>query len=462
MGLLPPELLHLIFSYLSPYEARALRLCCKTFADIGACWGFKKISFYLCRADFQKLYRVAHHPIISQNVTLLVYHAANLEEPAKTLSQYREKTKSIVYRYQVEACDENWLPQHVLLNEDPRDCIYYDRDPISPEDIAENYAHYVKAVEEQRRILSTREDFVLLKEVIPRLKQLRTVLVSNDDWHSVPRGCSPFDRFFVYSLLSHEPHGARQTEAVLHGLKGSGVALNSFVAGTLDVSLINRSFFQNIVEACPSLETIDLVFDTIDANAPLLAENTANVIRARDRAETGVIVKFLKAIPSLVEMSIGFTMASESPLRYPANLSHIVADGFKWKQLRCVHLLAIESERQELMRFFDLHKETLRDVELRDCRLNTTSWTRLLREMKDTLTLDDICVTGLVFGRVESEDDYPEGSPTFIADLDIEERWWLGDPDNDPGPCLAKDLTSWFLHDKPYPLTNWQIRVWET
>ncbi|KAI5925345.1 hypothetical protein F4810DRAFT_75279 [Camillea tinctor] len=458
MGLLPPELLHLIFSYLDASEARATRLCCKTFADVGACWGFKKISFYLCREDFKKLYKVAQHPIISQNVTMLVYHAANLEEPAKTLDEYIEKTKSIVYRYQVEACDENWLPQHVLLNENPRDCISYDRDPISPEDIAENYAQYIKAVEEQRRILSTREDFVLLKEVIPRLKQLRTVLVSNDDWHSVPRGCSPFDRFFVYSLLSQEPHGDRQTEAMLHGLKGSGVALDSFVAGTLDVGLINQPFFDNIVEACPRLENIDLVFDTIDANAPLLAENTANIIRARDEVETGVIAKFLKAIPNLVKISIGFTMASEIPLLYPGNLSHIIADDFKWKQLRSVQLLAIETERQELMAFFNLHKDTLRNVELRDCRLIATSWTRLLREMKDKLTLDDICVTGLIYGRVESGEDYPLVSQHFAGD--IEERWWLGDPDNELGPCLAKDLTSWYLHDGPYPLTNWQIRAW--
>ncbi|KAI1503773.1 hypothetical protein F5X99DRAFT_417045 [Biscogniauxia marginata] len=457
---LPPELVHQIFSHLSPSDARSLRLCCKALANIGAHWGFRTISFYLCRADFKKLYEVAHHPIIRNHVKSLVYHAANLEEPVKTLDEYIEETKSSFSRRRVESCAENWLPAGVLLKEHPQNCTAYDLDPISPADISENYAQYVRAMEEQRRILSTKQDFILLKEVIPKLTQLQTIFISNDGWQSIPHDSSPFDPFFVCSGSSHQPHGARQTAAVLHGLKDSGVALASFGAGTIDVSLVNQSFLDEILEACNGLKSIDLIFDTIDIEAPMLALNTTAIVdRARHQTETGIIAEFLKAIPSLTDISIGFTMASEMPLRYPSTLSNIITDGFKWKNLRRIRLFAIESERQDLMAFFELHKETLRSVELRDCRLITTSWTRLLRQMKNMLRLDHISLTDLIYGMVESEEDYPPALPPPDAGS-TRECWWLGDPSIESGPCLANDLASWYLHDGPFPLGHWQIRSW--
>ncbi|KAI0002799.1 hypothetical protein F4779DRAFT_602821 [Xylariaceae sp. FL0662B] len=454
MDRVPPEVLHLICSYFSPSEARSLRLCCKTFADIGACYGFGTITFYLCRADFKKLHAIAQHPIISKHVKSLIYNAAMLEEPAKTLEQYIDKTRSVVYRRQVEMCDKNWLPDSALLQE-PYD--RYSCAPISAGDIQENYSHYMSMIRDQRRILSTKQDFLLLKEAIPKLTNLQSIMLTNGDWYLDPTNIpSPFDAFFCYSLYSHEPHGVRQMEAIFHGLADSGIQLHSLYAGTLDICLIRPTFFDQILATCSHLKSIDLAFDTIDPEVTLGADETRLIVAARESTDTGIIATFLRKLPDLVKLSIGFTAAEDMGMTYPASLSNIISPGFKWRQLHHLSLAAVETERHELLAFFILHQPTLKTVFMRDCRLISTSWTRLLKQMKWILKLKDIRLSGRIQGKVEVEDDY--SVPTVVGET--EECWWLGDPEIDHEPVLPAKLSAWFLHDdEPYPLTHYQMHI---
>ncbi|CAJ2513150.1 Uu.00g012690.m01.CDS01 [Anthostomella pinea] len=461
--LFPPEVLHLIFSHLPSSEARSVRRCSKTFADIGAYHGFKKISLFLCRADFMKLGAVADHPIISKSVKTLVYNAANLMEPALTLGEYIERTSSPAFRPQVEITEPNWLPETALLKERLRTfafSTFSERERISAEDIAENYAQYLKAVHEQRRILATKEDFVLFKDTLPKLTTLRSIVVFNHAWYTgdtTPK--SPFDAFFCYSLISHEPHGARQTEAILHGIRDSGIELDHFKAGVLDLGLIGRPFFDGIRESCRKLRRINLVFDVVDPVFDDGPEDTGRYVRrAREKVDTGVIAHFLKSIPSLSEIYIGFSMSKGSVTMragYPADLPRVLVPGFRWHELQRIGLVGIETERQDMMAFFELHKDTLRSVTLRNCQLISTSWTRLFRQMKNSLKLEDFHVSGKLRGLPEAEEDYPG------EDIDINDEgpgasnewFWLGDLATEKD-SLARDLSSWFLRDSAYPLTQ--------
>ncbi|RYP58031.1 hypothetical protein DL769_009145 [Monosporascus sp. CRB-8-3] len=452
---LPPEVLHLICSYLSPSEARRIRFCCKALADVGAAYGFEEIAFYLWKADFDKLRAVARHPTISRHVKTLIYMAANLNEQPISLEEYIEYTTRGAYRQNVERCNPNWLPDTVPKVES---CDLH-QVPLSVEEVQENYRHYVMAIEEQRQMLSTGEDFDVLREVFSRLPSLRSVVMENDssffpEFYREEK--SPFNVFFDYSMQPLEPEGVRQMDAIMHGLAGSGIHLEVLTAGYLHLSLIDKCFFDKILAHCGGLKSINLMFSTADTDVTIHEDDTKYIAMARPLTAKGVIASFLSAMPQLNSFSIGFQTSLSNRLFYPAAFRDIVRPGFKWHHLRKVHLVAIKSDRQEMLDFFQLHRDTLRSVYLRDIRLVKTSWTRLLRQMKEILRLDDIRLCSWLHGKVEDKNDYER--PARGETRAKFENWWLGDPEIDRNRCLSEDLTDWFLGDRPYPLTHPRTR----
>ena len=471
MERLPPEILDLIYSNLDALDARSSRVCCKTLADVGARHGFRQITFFLCRQDFQRLRDIARHEIIRRQVRFLVYIADNLPDNQKSLVQYINKTKNYIYRRRVEASANNLLPPQALLTGPPRDPGgSIKTEPIDARHIQANYRRYVAACAEQREILSTREDFAVLREVLPRLTNVREISMRNAGWEIDGNDYgSPFSAFFEYSMCSLAPHGVRQMEAVLHGLEGSGLQLNKLSAGSLDLELISKSFFEKVVRSCgEGLERIQLCFDTADADARAYEDDTSEIVKARARTETGVVAKFLKQLPNLTELSMEFTASSMHETLYPAALCNIISPGFRWHHLRQLSLAAIEAERTELLAVLQLHRETLRYLCIQDCRLITTSWTRLFRQMKDILELEDIYVHGALKGRIEDKEDYPSiddagaseaGDGEAVSDVDDDvENWWLGDPDWEPDYSLSHGIADWFLRGKAYPLVRPRMR----
>ncbi|RYO88819.1 hypothetical protein DL766_010250 [Monosporascus sp. MC13-8B] len=416
--------------------SRKIRFCCKALADVGAAYGFEEIAFYLWKADFKKLRAIARHPTIRRHVKTLIYMAANLNEQPISLEEYIEYTTRGTYRQKVERCNPNWLPDAVPKVESWA----LDQVPLSVEDVRENYRHYVMAIEEQRQMLSGREDFDVLREVFPRLPSLRSIVMENHCsvfpvFYREEK--SAFNVFFDYSMQPLDPEGVRQMDAIMHGLAGSDIHFEVLTAGYLHLSLIDKRFFDEIIAHCGGLKSIDLMFSSADTDATIYDDETKYIAMARQFTAKGVMASFLSAMPQLNSFSIGSQTSLSNRLFYPAAFRDI-------------------SERQEMLDFFELHKDTLRSVYLRDIRLGKTSWTRLLRRMKENLRLDDIRICSWLHGKVEDKNDYER--PARGETRAKFENWWLGDPEIDRNRWLSEDLTDWFLGDRPYPLTHPRTR----
>ncbi|KAI1073891.1 hypothetical protein F5B20DRAFT_596801 [Whalleya microplaca] len=299
---------------------------------------------------------------------------------------------------------------------------------ISIDDIQERYNHYMRKVEEQRHILSTKEDFTLLGETISKLINLQSVELSTKFWF--------------------EERSVRQTEALLQRLTCSGIKLHSFVVSGLDVFHVEPTFFDQIILACNCLTSIDLQFDT----CKVLEPKEGAIIRAINKtpANTGILAAFLQSFPSLVRLSVGTTYTGPDKPGL-TSLSHVVSPSFKWQFLRHFGLKGIQIERHELLNFFKLHQATLKSISMDNCALGSTSWTRLFRQMKGLLKLEDICISGNTCGWVEAESDYAE--PVVVGES--RENWSLGYPEAEKESFLTTQLSAWFLNDKtPYPLKH--------
>ncbi len=273
-------------------------------------------------------------------------------------------------------------------------------------------------------------------------------------------------------------------DAILQSLVASGVQLALLGAGYLDLSLINRRFFDRILVSCNRLKTIELMFGdpgaVIEEGWHGLVDSTKFDVMTQRLTKKGTVSSFLGALPDISSISISFCTLHNDPFVFPAAFHNIMSGGVRWHQLRNIQLAGIEVEQQDMLDFLELHRDTLRTVRLCNVRLLSTSGTRLMRRMKEIPRLDDVLIWGWLYGKIEDMGDYDK--PTEGNTLTDHEAWWLGDPQDiervvacgsgDPwervaqglfptirkGYCLANDLAKWFLEDGPYPLTHPKMR----
>ncbi|KAI1386789.1 uncharacterized protein F4822DRAFT_326469 [Hypoxylon trugodes] len=323
---LPCEIFLIACSYLSPQEARSLRLCSKIFANIGACRGFEQITFFLYGPDLEKLHDITNHPIISKNVKTIVYEAAILEDEFLSFEQYREKSRNFYLHNRVKNVKKNWIPD-----------IAFRKAPIDSEYIQENYLEYKRIFTQQALILEQNLDFEHLKAAIPKLRGLREIEINN----ARPLRRSPFDAFFARINWSYPEMARRQVEAVMHGLKNSGIQLHTLRGLKLESCLINPQTLDIMAIACGRLKSINLeflgkdtyIFGYISIPGELRASTQDSALR-----------KFFSRLPNLEVLDLKF-IESLMLMKYPVRLYDVITPGFVWANLREICLHFIESER---------------------------------------------------------------------------------------------------------------------
>ncbi|KAI1137822.1 hypothetical protein F5Y05DRAFT_386496 [Hypoxylon sp. FL0543] len=450
---LPAEIFVKVCSHLTPSEGRGLRLCCKELAFKGAHHCFQEIVFHLYRPDFDRLRALANHPIIGKNIKSLYYEAASIIDhgtdpyldvvdprnpefdPYLDLDTYLWRSENPSFRRRVKRSKENWLPNGA-----------FDHNPIRDQDIAENYHQYKLAVDQQMQILWNREDFALFEEIIPRLTGLKKITVNQGP----PEHRSPYDCFFK-AIGSHT--GPKQLRSVIHGLRGTNIQLHGLCSKSLPVTLINAPLFNQIAMCCKELRSISLNIPGEDLSDWDTGENQILYRDTRRIIDTQIIPECLKGLSKLEVISVTFGVqeARHLPNRYPGSLRGLIPLGYLWRSLRQVELAFVETERHDLCNLFEMHERTMKVIRLHCCKLTSTSWLRLLHQMKRRLRLSDVCISGRVVGQFEAGED-SNGYLPANNDDDVQ-NWWLGNPETmTPGPSLTADLTAWFLHNAPCPL----------
>ncbi|KAI1470935.1 uncharacterized protein F4812DRAFT_469396 [Daldinia caldariorum] len=440
---LPPELLYVVFSFMSASEARSLRLVCSEFADIGAWHGFRMLIIHIYEPDFSMLCHFARHPAISKSVQELVYVCHKLPRPKRSndpyisLKEYVSNTTNNELRERVLACKTNWLPDDAA-----------ERDPMSKQDVEENYRRYKCAVKYQQYILSTKEDYRLFKEVIPKFTNLKSIFVCTDFltcW-------SPFKQFFVHIRDSLWPQCHRPMEVIMNGLKESGTQIRSLTCARADARSFRKNFINRIRTVYEGLETMHFWFESKGDILPIFYPEAQGMHFPGTQQRT--ISKLLEALPTLKNLGLFFTQPAYRHAGY-AEFNNIVTPRFKWENLGMVYLHQVKADINDLLDFFQLHQLTLKYIALSHCSLSTSSWARLLREMKKAMKLDRIRLSKLLFGDSEAVGNLSD--PTAVL-TDQRECWDFGaNYEEHHQTQFLSDINEWFVHDGPCPLTPERI-----
>ncbi|EMR72408.1 hypothetical protein UCREL1_545 [Eutypa lata UCREL1] len=392
-----PEILHIVCSFLRVDDVLSFRLVGRSFADIGAAYMLPEVTFYMHDEELRRLREISLHPVFSRHVCSLTYFAHALDSPKVTFREFvRDHRRELRWNRRLR------------------------RRNLSTPQLMVEYRKYEEAADRQAAIMTAQTDIDVLKEFYEgRIRKKRPKPLDN-----IMRGRN------LYSL---NPEGARPLEALMSANAEAQCDIRSFRAGSL-----NWRFFRHraadlarLFRPLAHLTRIELNINVDPADER--ARESDSAARCRRVLGRGVLREILRSMPALQSLCVELVSWDGDDLDRGAALRDVVEPGFRWPQLRELVIGGVDCERQDIMDVLELHKDTLRHLCLRSIYLKTTSWKKLLPDIRKKLYLTDACICGDLYGHPEEDDEDLQGE-AGAADF----SFW-------PIPHLTPDLEYWDL-----------------
>ncbi|KAI1374800.1 hypothetical protein F4677DRAFT_156509 [Hypoxylon crocopeplum] len=419
-AIIPPELLCIICSFLDIEDIRRFRLCCKAFADAGACFAFREVVFYLHHHDLDMLRSISLHPIASKNVRSLVYVGHTLDPTKETLDDFHKSYCMIRRAEMYIAFRTGEAPPPV----------------VGEQQLQMLYKNYEATVDRQENIIWNNADISCIREAISRFTSLQEVTMSCDFWFLKNGRKSPFEGCLLKPNDYLEPTGCRQLDSLLSAIFEADIKLRRLSAGSFSWRFFQKpaAELSRALSLYTNLTCLELCIDTglRDDRATNKLTVGTEVPECCRMLETGLLRNFIKSLTQLRTLHVVFSWHSEEH-GYPARLENIMEPKHRWGHLESLTLGNITCERHDLLSMLRRHKSTMKDLCLRDIRLRSTSWQVLLPKIRRTMDLEEACICGELYG-------LEEGSPFIFT-----EYWDLGYPDE--FSCLREDVNDYLVYD---------------
>ncbi|KAI1760630.1 hypothetical protein GGR53DRAFT_522976 [Hypoxylon sp. FL1150] len=370
-----PEILGIICSFLDTKDVRRFRLCCKAFADVGACYAYRNVVFFLHQGDFDVLERISLDPIASKNVRSLVYINYLLSDRKLSLDDFRQ---SYATRRQFEKffARSRGIPLSPL---------------VDAAQLERSHAEYEMLYQQQQKMLRAQSDYERIRDAVSRFPALQEVVMTNEDWFWTSRK-TPFG-FNLGIAASHLlPVGCRHLDALLAAVAAAdNVHLKKLSAGLLSWKYFQkpRAELGRTLSLLADLTCLELMIDCTDYTS-----------QCSELLGTGLLRGFLKSLTKLQTLHVVFTCDAENDVEYEhaPRLDDIVDPKHRWDDLDSLTLGYVTSERQELLSILKRHRGTLRELCLQDVFFRSTSWLMFLPKVRRTMDLDDACLCGELHG----------------------------------------------------------------
>jgi hypothetical protein len=443
---LPTEILYAILDELPITDVRNLRLVNRSVNAVASSVAFQEICFITRKDDLDMVRIIASNPGYAAHITSLAYVVHMFNAIRQTFVMF---TEAIRRQERMEAELHNHRPQ--LFNR-PK--------PIMNDtEVQDLYHRYVRLYEEQTQILSNNHDFALLEEVVPKLANLKSIVVSDCNELRTIYKNRPIPKRDITDFYSGEwddgAASARHLRVLLKAVETAGTQLQSIQAGLLHIDILDDTQFglhsmaPHLLENLTTLRLMLVAAEEQQYSGMRVGDEAALHVHVRSQlaacramTEKGTLRRTLDKMPNLVNLSIElaeFHMLPYGTHACPAYLKDIIPLDRVWPKLKRLLITHVETERQELITFLVRHKASLESFDLGFIRLTTTSWLKLLPDLKAQFRnggrLKTPRITNDVLGRSE-DDGLPEG-------------WYLGHPDHDrPLHPLGKAVTKYLVSNR--------------
>ena len=381
--LVPTELLHEIFTYLTPTEAAKFRRLNRRIADVGVEYIVPTVSLALTEDSFDRLEAIAQHPRIRTHVDSMVFDATclpdlNREAWKESIQNEEDGTRRFDSNLALEpetpqatgqTRNSTPLPQHTKVS------IF-----VLYEQYRQQQYQLVQADTHLQRITQALEKLPSLKNIVLNIDRRCTdVGPSNRKLWTALRRIAKATRTRGY------PAGQGEVHAILYSADGAGLRLESLTCSLLSWSHFSESpqVYESYNESLIHLKSLNLVMSVME-----------DIDGSFDCLPKGKVLKSLTAAPYLEHMGLGVSRGFDIwHLICLPHLEHFVGN-FHWTLLAQVTIENIQTSENVFKGFLERHSSTLRSIELRTLWLVDGKWMSIIRMMRSVLRLDSVAFYG--------------------------------------------------------------------
>ncbi|KAI0116246.1 hypothetical protein F4776DRAFT_316493 [Hypoxylon sp. NC0597] len=382
MNELPTETLGNICSFLSEREIQQFRLVCKLFSTVAAEYVRFSMSIFMSKEGLAELYSFSAHTHLARGLRELEYSTFAMLPPSKI---HRDNVARLL--------------------------------------------KFITISQEQDDILTAHYDYMCFLSTFPRFPRLRDITLRLDRrwddqgedgpilYKSHRNLFSDRNLFSGHNILTARDKG-HALQMLLSVLAETKLKINYLTIDGLDWRFFNQSDskLNSLFKPLANLKYLDLKIDNyhtpdLDYKDNDSAISDHDAVRdyncCRKRMCTGVLQRCLQTLPNLEKLRLGFReFKPYSPRNFrSAPLNQIVPCGFTWTSLKVLELRCMDCERQELMELLLRHKETLRELELEEVVLRSTSWIILLDDIRRELNIKYAQIIPPLRGHFESHEE---------------------------------------------------------
>ena len=360
---LPSELIHMVFAYLDPKDAAVFRWAGRVVAEIGLHYLTPKVYLKLREDSYDQLLAIAEHPVASKCVIELQYETAGLQLiNRKTFNQIFTCTNLRSQQHESseqEASRDVPLPSKKrtarttgqLLN---RAWLLYEEYQAGHKKIEQAGFFRAKMVEAFKRL--------------PSLTIFSAPAKSAYDRYVAEIESSLPTDFSVYVGTYGDPSCVGATKSVLLAVESAGLQLSSFHCPQFNWQTLKQDFsdLPTLGRSIFHLKVLDIAF--VEFGYDIILKN-------------GRLFSFITSAPNLERLRLNFEVW---PSYYTMPMVDEIIKDFHWPSLKAISLESLASSGHYLVQFFERHKNTLREIRLRDMIMPQGSWEVTFHEMRRT------------------------------------------------------------------------------
>lgn len=418
---LPPELLHRIFSFLEDGpDISAARATCSLLAVVGADYLLEMIPLVWKSQRMQRLFDIAHHPVLSQRVRSLYFQADRLK-PGMTFKEW-DRIRHIPVPE--DECDPTQneellqdMPDKDMPGEDQMETERTQRVYIrairkfmlrlkghyTKAQLLDAYREYCLAVLDQRQVDVHRMDINALTTLFERCPKLDHVTIAlghgtqgtlDAATYAFKEGlCYPYgDATYanpVKTSFDDNPtaQGSRQFYGLAEAILRSGTRLRHLTAIDISYTVLQNHGrdFERVRAMMRYLRELRLGFDCYLERGDSRDHVEYVWLHAHKYLADRGLKQYLSAAPELRVLKLSLP---RFPLPWQwgptGNFEDCVGD-ISWTKLREFGITAMDAKEDELVDFLLRHKRTLRRLSLSNLSLTQGSWVSLFERIAGKL-----------------------------------------------------------------------------
>ncbi|MCJ1359124.1 MAG: hypothetical protein MMC33_009124 [Icmadophila ericetorum] len=397
MNPLPPELVHMICKLLPVDSIPSFRLVHPVWADVGLHYMIPEVHIVLLPSSLARLQAIAQHPVLRQYVYSVVYEA-NMLPKFKNATQWNRRALGGID-----------LPEEPPPGASERDMRAYNRaldkarsENIPRSEVLPAWRAYRDLYKSQQMLRKSGEDFTIIQDAMAQFPRLATVEMLSlrpprcpcEMNYPSPHSLNAYADGLIHPALLPGlglSDGIRETKTLL-----VGAALANSKLTTLELHNLCWEFFtweiiwrpdevrqmKEILHSIRKLTiTINLMgYDEVE-DYPFVQEGLADLVGHATSLET-LRVQFEHWEEEWTDISD-------------------VLERCNSPSLKSLAAAEFQVTKSSLLKFFERHSETLKQICMRNSELWGGNWGDIFMQMPILLDLDEVKIRGVFANLVD-------------------------------------------------------------